>query len=41
MKAQQLPALLLEQGQLPCGTHAQALRCHDKGKPAARRGRKG
>src|SRR5215203_5701998 len=35
-----LPALLLEWGQLPCSTHSQALRCRDKGKPAAKRGRK-
>src|SRR5829696_9658293 len=36
-----LPALLLEWGQLPCSTHSQApRRCRDKGKPAAKRGRK-
>jgi len=35
-----LPVLLLDQGQLPCGTHAKALRRCEKGKPAVRRGRK-
>jgi hypothetical protein len=39
--AGQLPALLLERGQLPSSTtHSQALRCRDKGKPAVKRGRK-
>jgi hypothetical protein len=38
--AGQLPALLVEQGQLPCGTHVQALRRCEKGNPAVRRGRK-
>ncbi len=35
-----LPALLLDQGQPPASSYAQALRCRDKGKPAVKRGRK-
>ena len=38
--AGQLPVLLLDQGQLPCSTHAQALRRCEKGIPVVRRGRK-